>query len=444
MSITKHDEVEAVNIELSAPNKHSDVDIYDLDSKFYEVINPESFKDTEIKAENIKKRKYTITMSVSPASLSSYGTAYIYKDGVAYTSLEYEPSASSQTYEIRYVQSRTEYKLGSWSYSGGVGVSISGNTIAATDTLYEAAEGSKLTFTKVDNADKYTVKEAVYDGTTNEIEVNWDSTNSKYVISAASALKSYTNLTDKPTLDGTSLSGTLTKAGLGIQSTLTAGSGITISDGTISANLDYTNMTNTPTINGNPVTGDLTTESLGILSGANVSISTVQGSTVIAATDTTYTAGNGISISANTNAINVKAPTVRLIKEVSIAQADAINTLVLDQDADANAFALSKIFWVGQLTTDKNCKITLSPSGTSNEFVYMSDYVNGTAALEGTSEIYNLFGFTSAFKTVDTSGYDFLSAEHTSSNFSNIVIGCDVEDAKFYGTIKFYGIDYLG
>ena len=79
----------------------------------------------------------------------------------------------------------------------------------------------------------------------------------------------YSELTNKPSINSVTLSGNKTLSDLGIQGTLSAGSNITINNGTISA----TDTTYT--------------------AGTNVSID----NGVISATDTTYSAGTNVSIS---------------------------------------------------------------------------------------------------------------------------------------------------
>ena len=379
---------------------------------------------------------------------STTATADIFEGGEA-TTVSTDGTSNKISYDVNVDNSTIVIDSNSnaikGNYQAGSNVNISGNTISATDTTYSAAANSKLTFTQVGDTDAYTIKEAEYVGTTNEVGVAWDSTNSRYQISLDAAAKSYTNLTDKPSINSVSLEGNKSLSDLGIQPTLVEGNGVTINSSTneISVSTSYSDLSDKPQINGIDLSGNKSLSDLHILSGENVAISQRNADTIISATDTTYTAGAGISISGANNVIKQTAPVVRLIATASVLEQDGERSIVISQDSNSETFKLSKIFWTGTLTTDKNCKLGLLPTTTASEFVYMTDYVNGQATVEGTAEIYNTFGFTSAFKTGEVSGNDFLSAPHQHSYFEAIKIQCDDSTAKVWGTISIYGIDYL-
>jgi len=79
----------------------------------------------------------------------------------------------------------------------------------------------------------------------------------------------YTDLVDKPKLNGVLLQGSKTLDDVGIQAKLTAGQNITIENNVISASggggtSDYTNLTNKPSINGETLAGNKTSADLGL------------------------------------------------------------------------------------------------------------------------------------------------------------------------------------
>ena len=317
--------------------------------------------------------------------------------------------------------------------TAGSNITISNNTISATDTTYSAGTGLTLTGTTFSNSDPLPAHTSSDEGKILKVDSNGDlewgaesggtvtdvQVNGTSVVSGGVA--DITVPAAQVNSDWTATSGVAEILHKPTEKTLAAGSNITITELNDTVTISSTDTTYTAGTGVDITAGvisadtsvlatqsDLSSKQDALTAGTNISIS----NNVISATDTTYTAGTGIDIS--NNEISVEAPVDIVAGPGIVIDNPDGNTLRVSMAADYET-----VLWSGSAETSANvsesifnferCRMVIQENDATNTIAECEfEIVQGTTTYNVIAMYYggasNPFQFETAPVTITNDG----------------------------------------